>query len=77
VPGTIVAVHVSPGDQVSTGDALVVLEAMKMEHRITADTDASVVEVVVAVGDAVDAHEVLVVLEPLASATDPTDTEES
>ena len=38
---------------------------MKMEHRITADTAATVVEVVVAVGDAVDAHEVLVVLEPL------------
>ncbi len=67
VPGTIVAVHVNPGDVVAAGDPLVVLEAMKMEHRITADADASVVEVVVAVGDAVDAHEVLVVLEPLAS----------
>jgi len=66
VPGTIVAVHVSAGDRVATGDSLVVLEAMKMEHRITADTAATVVEVVVGVGDAVDAHEVLVVLEPLA-----------
>ncbi len=65
VPGTIVAVHVSAGDSVATGDALVVLEAMKMEHRITADTAATVVEVAVAVGDAVDAHEVLVVLEPV------------
>jgi propionyl-CoA carboxylase alpha chain len=65
VPGTVVAVHVTPGDSVATGDALVVLEAMKMEHRITADTRATVVEVVVAVGDSVDAHEVLVVLEPL------------
>jgi propionyl-CoA carboxylase alpha chain len=66
----VVAVHVAPGDQVSAGDALVVLEAMKMEHRITADADASVVEVVVAVGDAVDAHEVLVVLEPLGVGED-------
>jgi propionyl-CoA carboxylase alpha chain len=73
VPGTIVAVHVSPGDIVASGDPLVVLEAMKMEHRITADSDACVIEVVVAVGDAVDAHEVLVVLEPLASS----DSEES
>ncbi len=64
VPGTVVAVHVAPGDRVAAGDALVVLEAMKMEHRIRADADATVVEVVVAVGDAVDAHEVLVVLEP-------------
>jgi propionyl-CoA carboxylase alpha chain len=70
VPGTVVAVHVAAGDRVSAGDALVVLEAMKMEHRITADTDASVVEVVVAVGDAVDAHEVLVVLEPLGVGED-------
>jgi propionyl-CoA carboxylase alpha chain len=67
VPGTVVAVHVSAGDVVSAGDPLVVLEAMKMEHRITADADASVVEVVVAVGDAVDAHEVLVVLEPVSA----------
>jgi propionyl-CoA carboxylase alpha chain len=73
VPGTIVAVHVSEGDVVRSGDALVVLEAMKMEHRITADADASVVEVVVEVGDAVDAHEVLVVLEPLTDS----ETEES
>ena len=70
VPGTIAAVHVSKGDVVSAGDALVVLEAMKMEHRITADADASVVEVVVSVGDAVDAHEVLVVLEPISAANE-------
>jgi biotin carboxyl carrier protein len=62
----VVALHVAPGDVVSAGDALVVLEAMKMEHRLTADADATVLEVVVAVGDAVDAHEVLVVLEPLS-----------
>jgi biotin carboxyl carrier protein len=58
-------VHVAPGDAVTTGQALIVLEAMKMEHRITADADGTVLEVAVAVGDAVDAHEVLVVLEPV------------
>jgi propionyl-CoA carboxylase alpha chain len=68
VPGTVVAVHVSSGDTVSTGDTLVVLEAMKMEHRLLADSDGTVLEVVVGVGDAVDAHEVLVVLEPIAVA---------
>ena len=70
VPGTIVAVHVAPGDRVAVGQPLVVLEAMKMEHRITADADATVVEVVVSVGDAVDAHEVLVVLEPVTESED-------
>ncbi len=69
VPGTVVAVHVSAGDSVKAGDDLVVLEAMKMEHRLSADTDAIVLEVVVSVGDAVDAHEVLVVLEPVAPET--------
>jgi acetyl/propionyl-CoA carboxylase alpha subunit len=72
VPGTVVGVHVAAGDRVTAGDALVVLEAMKMEHHIRADVDATVVEVVVAVGDAVDAHEVLVVLEP--DAVQPTET---
>jgi biotin carboxyl carrier protein len=68
----VVGVHVAAGDRVTAGDALVVLEAMKMEHHIRADVDATVVEVVVAVGDAVDAHEVLVVLEP--DAVQPTET---
>jgi acetyl-CoA/propionyl-CoA carboxylase biotin carboxyl carrier protein len=67
VPGTVVAVHVAPGDTVTAGQPLVVLEAMKMEHRLSADADATVLEVAVKVGDAVDAHEVLVVLEPLST----------
>ena len=36
VPGTVVSVEVAAGDEVSEGQTLVVLEAMKMEHRITA-----------------------------------------
>jgi 3-methylcrotonyl-CoA carboxylase alpha subunit len=63
VPGTVTAVQVAPGDVVAEGDLLVVVEAMKMEHRITADLAGTVAEVRVSVGQAVDAHEVLVVLE--------------
>lgn len=63
VPGTVAAVLVSPGQQVQAGQALVVIEAMKMEHRICADTEAVVVEVPVAVGDSVEAHQVLVTLD--------------
>jgi len=44
------------------GDCLVVLEAMKMEHRILADASGVVEEVRVEVGQAVDAHTVVVVL---------------
>jgi biotin carboxyl carrier protein len=53
-------VAVAPGDQVAAGDLLVVLEAMKMEHRIVADVDAEVAEVLVEVGDSVEAHQVVV-----------------
>ncbi len=62
VPGRVVAVHVVKGQVVAAGDALVTMEAMKMEHRIEANLDGSVVEVRCAVGDQVDAHQVLVVL---------------
>lgn len=63
VPGTVTAVHVQPDDRVTVGDLLVTLEAMKMEHRITAHQSGRVHEVLVSVGDAVDAHQVLVRLE--------------
>ena len=72
VPGTVTMVQVAPGDQVSAGDCLVVLEAMKMEHRILADADGVVAEVRVAVGESVDAHTVVVVLDPVNAVDDAT-----
>ena len=63
VPGTVTAVLVAPGDRVTAGDTLVILEAMKMEHRIKAAEDGVVGEVRVAVGESVDAHHVVAVLE--------------
>lgn len=63
LPGTVIAVHVSAGQQVSDGDVLMVVEAMKMEHKITATTDATVSEVRFAVGDRVDQGDLLVELE--------------
>ena len=62
VPGRVVAVHVVEGQTVAAGDALVTMEAMKMEHRIEANADGVVTELRCAVGDQVDAHQVLVVL---------------
>ena len=63
MPGTVTIVEVAPGDAVTAGQTLVILEAMKMEHRITADTDAVVAQVLVQPGMSVDAHQVVVVLE--------------
>jgi len=62
VPGTVVAVLVEPGQTVAEGDPLVVLEAMKMEHRIIAPRDGAVEDIRVSVGQFVDAHELLVTL---------------
>ena len=62
MPGTVVRVEVSVGDHVEQGQVLVVIEAMKMEHRITAPVDGVVAEVDVSAGDAVDNGQVLVVL---------------
>jgi len=53
MPGKVVRVSVSPGDRVSRGQTLVVLEAMKMEHAITAPADGVVSEVFHADGDQV------------------------
>ncbi len=62
LPGSVISVHVQEGDEVLDGDLLVVVEAMKMEHRITARSDAVVGEVLVAAGDKVDAGTLLVTL---------------
>lgn len=64
LPGTVSAVLVQPGDRVQPGQTLLVLDAMKIEHQITADAEATVREVRVQTGQKVGAHEVLVVLEP-------------
>ena len=61
--GTIVAVDVSPGDQVSAGDRLAVIEAMKMEQPLTAAHDAVVRSVQVGPGVGVRSGDVLVEFE--------------
>ncbi|MEZ5348689.1 MAG: biotin carboxylase N-terminal domain-containing protein [Microthrixaceae bacterium] len=60
LPGSVVSVHVAPGDEVHDGDLLVIVEAMKMEHRIEARATHTVAEVRVSAGDKVDAGTALV-----------------
>ena len=65
MPGKIVKVLVAEGDVVRTGQALVIMEAMKMEHSIGAPHDGVVAEVRVAEGEQVsEGHVVVVVHEP-------------
>lgn len=63
MPGKIVAAPVKAGDAVVKGQPVVVLEAMKMEHALTAPFDGIVGEIGVAVGDQVTADAVLAVVE--------------
>jgi propionyl-CoA carboxylase alpha chain len=62
MPGGVVRVLVAQGDAVSAGQALVVLEAMKMEHTVTAPVDGFVAEIAVGPGDQVDTGQVLAVV---------------
>jgi len=61
--GTIVKVLVEVGAAVKTGEALVVLEAMKMENHINAETTGTVKEIRVAAGDSVGTGDVLAIIE--------------
>jgi len=63
MPGTVIRVLAATGDAVTAGAALVVLEAMKMEHTVAAPVDGVVGEVHVSPGDQVETRQVLAVVE--------------
>ncbi|HEY4005777.1 MAG TPA: acetyl/propionyl/methylcrotonyl-CoA carboxylase subunit alpha [Pseudonocardia sp.] len=65
MPGTVLSVSVAEGDEVVAGQALLVIEAMKMEHTITAECDGVVTDLAVREGNqvAVDAPLVTVQLQ--------------
>lgn len=62
LPGTVLSVPVQTGQTVDAGDLLMVIEAMKMEHRITASALARVQQIHYQVGDRVDVGDLLVEL---------------
>ena len=67
MPGRITQVLTSTGAEVRRGAALLVLEAMKMEHTITAPTDGTIEAVRYAVGDLVEeGAEMIVFVQPEA-----------
>ncbi|MET0294759.1 MAG: biotin/lipoyl-containing protein, partial [Phenylobacterium sp.] len=63
--GAIVDVRCKVGQKVAKGETLVVLEAMKMQHQMTAGMDAVVAAVEVTLGSQVKSKQRLVVLEPV------------
>ena len=63
MPGLVLSIDVKPGHSVSKGDALVVLEAMKMENVLKAASDAVVKNVAVEIGKAVEKNQILIEFE--------------
>ena len=62
MPGKILGIKVEPGQAVAKGEAMIVLEAMKMENEIVAPSDGTVASINVAVGDSVEAGATLATL---------------
>jgi geranyl-CoA carboxylase alpha subunit len=66
--GAIISVLVQPGDRVGKGQRIIVLEAMKMQHEISAERDGTVDKILVKPGDQVATRQLLVELEPEVNA---------
>jgi biotin carboxyl carrier protein len=63
MPGKVLSTRVAAGQAVNAGQLLVILEAMKMEHHITAPYDGVVAEVRVDDGEQVDNGALLLVID--------------
>ncbi|CAA9376679.1 MAG: Geranyl-CoA carboxylase biotin-containing subunit [uncultured Nocardioidaceae bacterium] len=75
MPATVVAVRAAVGDELTSGQPVLVLEAMKMQHTIASPSDGVVVELQVQVGDQVTAGDVLAVVEPVGSQVNEDESE--
>jgi biotin carboxyl carrier protein len=65
MPGLVMRIEVAEGDIVTPGQGVVIVEAMKMENELKADSDARVGRIHVAEGDAVEKDQLLIELESL------------
>ena len=72
MPGAVISVPVAAGDPVRAGQVIVVIEAMKMRHPVTAPAGGVLGSLAVAVGDQVQAGGVLAVVTPAGSDEEAT-----
>lgn len=63
MPGSVIDIKVNVGDQVKTGDVIIILEAMKMENEVTAPKDGTIKEIKAQKGQAVNTGDELIVIE--------------
>ncbi len=68
MPGLVKLVSAKAGGAVKKGEALIVLEAMKMEHTLKSPRDGTVAEILVSPGDQVEDGTLLLALEPESAA---------
>ncbi|PZG18743.1 acetyl/propionyl/methylcrotonyl-CoA carboxylase subunit alpha [Nonomuraea aridisoli] len=68
MPGTVLVVKTQPGERVSEGQPLVIVEAMKMEHTVTAPCDGVIADLPAQAGRPVDMDAVLAVVTPEGAA---------
>jgi acetyl/propionyl-CoA carboxylase alpha subunit len=71
MPGKILKVMVAEGERVEAGQALVVMEAMKMETTLVAESPAIVAKIRVTAGAMVDHGDVLIELSPVPGSSAP------
>ncbi|KQM83876.1 biotin carboxylase N-terminal domain-containing protein [Agromyces sp. Leaf222] len=76
MPGTVTAVFVADGDAVEAGAPIIAIEAMKMEHRVTATT-AGTVRLAASVGDLVSRDQPVARIEPASDIRDAASAPES
>ena len=62
MPGKVLKINVSEGDSVNEGDTVLILEAMKMENEIIANTSGRVKKISVSVNDMVETDDTLLVI---------------
>ena len=62
MPGTILKYNVKLGDQVSKGDQILILEAMKMENALSAPKSGIITEIAFKEGDLVSKGDILAVI---------------
>ncbi len=62
MPGNIIRIDVKEGDKVTSGQVLVILEAMKMENEIVAPKDGTVAQIVTSKGAVVETGSPLIVI---------------
>ncbi|WP_327071461.1 ATP-binding protein [Kitasatospora sp. NBC_01302] len=77
MPGTVIRLGAEVGERVAAGQPLLWLEAMKMEHQVTAPVDGTVTELRALAGQQVELGAVLAVVEPVrpADCADPADSD--